>query len=443
MSEPTPSPKRSEPIIATVPTDTVPLSWRVVTGGISWRKTFSALRHRNYRLFFGGQLVSVIGTWMQQVAVGWLVYQLSNSAFTLGAVRFAAAIPVTLLTLVGGAMADRIEKRRIVIMTESTAMVLAFVLAALVYFGVVRIWQIALLSLLEGITDAFDIPTRQSFVVEMVGKDDLMNAIALNSSLFNGARVFGPALAGILIGVVGMTGCFFLNGVSYLAVVAAYLAMRLPATRPHARHKPMWHETVEAFRYVRSHRVLRAVISLVTVVSLFGWPYSVLLPVFARDVLHVSASGYGYLMAANGVGALVGALALASLGDSPHKRKLFYGGLFGFCVMLGVFALSRVYWLSAAALAGSGFFMIIFFATANTAVQTRVPDELRGRVMGIYSLAFIGLTPFGSLIAGSLAHITSASFTVIMGAVICMIAGLIVMRIMTPRQPATAEKTST
>jgi MFS family permease len=437
MSEPTPSPDRSEPQIATVPADTVPLSWRVVTGGISWRKTFAAFRHRNYRLFFGGQLVSVIGTWMQQVAVGWLVYDISKSAFTLGAVRFASAIPVTLLTLIAGAMADRVEKRRIVIATESTAMVLAFILAALVYFGVIKIWQIALLSLLEGITDAFDIPTRQSFVVEMVGKDDLMNAIALNSSLFNGARVFGPAIAGILIGVVGMTGCFFLNGVSYVAVVAAYVAMRMPATPPHAKHKPMWNETVEAFRYVRSHRVLRAVISLVTIVSLFGWPYSVLLPVFARDVLHTGARGYGYLMAANGAGALVGALTLASIGNTPHRRKLFYGGLFGFCIMLCVFALSRIYWLSAAALVGSGFFMIIYFATANTAVQTRVPDELRGRVMGIYSLAFIGLTPFGSLIAGALARVTSAPFTVTMGGVICMVAGLIVMRIMTPHQPAT------
>jgi MFS family permease len=441
VTEPIPSPEHSGPTIANVPADTVPLSWRVVSGGISWRKTFAAFRHRNYRLFFGGQLVSVIGTWMQQVAVGWLVYQLSNSAFTLGAVRFASAIPVTLLTLLGGAMADRIDKRRIVIATESTAMVLAFILAALVWFKVIQVWQIALLALLEGITDAFDIPTRQSFVVEMVGKDDLMNAIALNSSLFNGARVFGPAIAGILIGVIGMTGCFFLNGVSYIAVVAAYLAMRMPVAKPQAKRKPIWNETVEAFRYVRGHRILRAVIALVTVVSLFGWPYSVLLPVFARDVLHVGASGYGYLMAANGGGALVGALALASLGDTPHRRKLFYGGLFGFCIMLGVFALSHVYWLSATALAGSGFFMIIFFATANTSVQTRVPDELRGRVMGIYSLAFIGLTPFGSLIAGSLARITSASFTVTMGSVICMIAGLIVMRIMTPQQPTTAEKT--
>ncbi len=423
------------PSIAQVPTDTLTQPRRVVTGGISWRKTFAAFRHRNYRLFFFGQLVSVIGTWMQTVAIGWLVYQLSNSAFTLGAVRFLSAIPVTLLTLVGGAVADRVEKRRVVVITESTAMVLAFILAALVYLGAVKIWQIALLGLLEGITDAFDIPARQSFVVEMVGKDDLMNAIALNSSLFNGARVFGPALAGVLIAVVGVTGCFFLNGVSYLAIVAAYLAMRLPVVPERAERKPMWHETLEALRYVRSHRTLRAVISLVTIVSLFGWPYSVLLPVFARDVLHVGASGYGFLMAANGAGALVGALTLASLGDSPHKRKLFYGGLFGFCGMILGFALSKFYWLSAATLAGSGFFMIIFFATSNTSVQTRVPDELRGRVMGIYALAFLGLTPFGSLLAGSIAKATSASFAVALGAVVCIIAGLVVMRLMRPQQP--------
>ena len=442
MSEPTPTFERQEPTIATVPTDTVAQPRRIVTGGISWRKTFAALRHRNYRFFFFGQFVSVIGTWMQQVAVGWLVYDISKSAFTLGWVRFLSAIPITLLTLVGGAMADRVEKRRIVVLTESTSMVLAFVLAALVYLDIAKIWHIALLGFLTGITDAFDIPTRQSFVVEMVGKDDLMNAIALNSSLFNGARVFGPALAGILIGVIGMTGCFFLNGVSYLAIVAAYLAMRLPPATRRAEHRPMWHETMEALRYVRSHRTLSAVISLVTIVSLFGWPYSVLLPVFARDLLHVGAGGYGYLMAANGLGALVGALTLASLGDSPYKRKLFYGGLFGFCIMLGVFALSRIYWLSAAALAGSGFCMIIFFATANTAVQTRVPDVLRGRVMGIYALAFLGLTPFGSLLAGALARATSASFAVTLGAAICMVAGLIVMRLMRPPPPPPADSST-
>jgi MFS family permease len=418
--------------VAQVPAETIAKTRQVITGGISWRKTFAAFRHRNYRLFFGGQLVSVIGTWMQQVALGWLVYDLSRSALTLGWVRFLAAVPVTFLTLVGGAVADRMDKRRVVIMTECMAMVLAFLLAALVYFDVVKIWQIALLGLLEGITDAFDIPARQSFVVDMVGKQDLMNAIALNSSLFNGARVFGPALAGLSIGVIGVTGCFFLNGISYFAVVAAYLAMRLPVASVRAERQSMWHETVEALKYVREHRILRAIILLVTVVSLFGWPYSVLLPVFARDVLHVGARGFGFLMAANGLGALAGALTLASLTDSPHRRKFFFGGLYGFCAMVAVFAVAKVYWMAAAALIGSGFSMIIFFATANTAVQTRVPDELRGRVMGIYALAFLGLTPFGSLLAGAIARASSASFAVIFGVVICFIAGLIVMRITRP-----------
>ena len=432
MSEPPPIFENSQPAIATVPADTLSQPRRVVTGAISWRRTFAAFRHRNYRLFFSGQLVSVIGTWMQQVAIGWLVYQLSNSAFTLGAVRFLSSIPITLLTLVGGAMADRVEKRRIVITAESTAMLLAFALATLVYLKIIKIWQIALIGLLEGITDAFDIPARQAFVIEMVGKDDLMNAIALNSSMFNGARVFGPALAGLLIGVIGLTGCFFLNGVSYLAIVAAYLAMRLPAMTHRPVRKPIWHETVEAIRYVYGHRVLRAVVFLVTVMSLFGWPYSVLLPVFARDVLHLDARGYGFLMAVNGLGALIGALTLASIGHILSKRKLFYSGLFGFCLILIVFAQSQIYWLSVLALVGSGFFIIIFFATANTTVQTRVPDELRGRVMGVYALAFLGLTPFGSLIAGALAKATTASFAVTLGAVICLAAGLIVMRLTKP-----------
>ncbi|MEI6084446.1 MAG: MFS transporter [Verrucomicrobiota bacterium] len=211
-----------------------------------WQNTFAAFRHPNYRLFFAGQLVSVIGSWLQQVAMGWLVYEMTHSTVTLGVVRFAGAIPVTLLTLVAGTLADRVSKRRVVIYTEAAAMLLAFGLAALVFFGVIQIWHIILISFLEGITDAFDIPTRQSFIVEIVGKEDLMNALALNSSLFNGARSVGPALAGILIAVVGMAGCFFVNGLSYLAVVGAYLAMRLPAQPVRVEGQSMWRETLEA-----------------------------------------------------------------------------------------------------------------------------------------------------------------------------------------------------
>ena len=403
---------------------------------LGFGRTFAAFRHHNYRLFFLGQLVSVIGTWMQTVAIGWLVYDLSHSPLVLGLVLFLGGVPVTLFTLLGGALADRIDKRRVVITTELAAMVLALALAALVYFDAIQIWHIALIVFLDGVTNAFDIPTRQSLVVEMVGKEDLTNAIALNSSLFNGARVFGPALAGMLIGVIGIAGCFFLNSLSYLAVVAAYLAMRLPKTPKRKERKPVWHDTLEALRYVSSQPMLRAVMILVAIVSLFGWPYSVLLPVFARDVLHSSMSEYGYLVAANGVGAVAGALSLAFVGSSAQAPRLIYGSLVGFSVALGAFALSNVYWISAAALAGSGFFMIVFFATANASVQTRVPNELRGRVMGIYSLAFLGLTPFGSLFAGVIARSTTAAFTVLLGAGICVAAGLAAMWVMRSRRNA-------
>ena len=430
MSDPqTDDSELPQPTIAQVPVDTLAQPRRVIAGRIRWLKTFAALRHRNYRLFFGGQLVSLIGTWMQMVAEGWLVYQLSSSAFLLGFVRFLNTIPVTLLTLVGGAVADRVDKRKVLIATQTVAMLLALILAALVHFHLVKVWHVAALGLILGIVNAFDIPTRQSFVVDMVGKPDLMNAIALNSSMFNGARIIGPALAGLLIGFAGLAGCFFLNGLSYVAVIIGYFAMRLPPSAANTNHKSMWHATLEAFRYVAGNRPIRTIMILVAIVSLFGWPYTVLMPVFARDILHVGATGLGYLMAANGIGAFSGAMTLASLGDYPNRRRLVFGGLIGFSVMLFVFALSRNPWISASALVCSGWFMLLFFATANTSVQMRTPDELRGRVMGIYSLAFIGLSPVGSLLSGGIARVTSAPFAVALGAMVCFAAGLITMRI--------------
>ena len=434
MNDQKPTPNQSEPAGASLPVDSLEQTQRLVTTRIHWRNTFVALRHRNYQLFFGGQLVSLIGTWMQMVAQSWLVYQLSNSALVLGFIGFLGAIPITLLTLPAGALADRWNKRRILIATQTASMLLAFVLAALVYFHIVHIWHVAVLSLLLGITNAFDMPTRQSFVVEMVGKDDLMNAIALNSSMFNGARMFGPALAGLLIKFIGTAGCFFLNGVSFFAVIVAYFVMKLPTTAPGIEHRSIRHATAEALRYVRRDRTMCAVLTLVSVVGLFGWSYGVLMPIFARDVLKVGADGYGFLLAANGVGAFLGAITLASMGNHPHHRRLVLGGLVGFCVMITLFALSRNFWLSSLALAGSGSFMIIFSATANTAVQLRAPDELRGRVMGIYSLAFIGLTPFGSMLAGSIAQITNAPTTITLSAIVCVIAALIVARLMPAQQ---------
>ncbi len=443
VANPETTPPRTTPSIPAVPGAPLAQLRRLVLAPVSWRQTFAALRHRNYRLFFWGQLVSLIGTWMQQVAQNWLVYQLTKSALTLGFINFLSAIPITILTLPAGVIADRHDKRRILIATQTASMLLAFILAALVYCGVARVWHIAVLSLLLGITNAFDVPTRQSFVVEMAGKDDLMNAIALNSSMFNGARVFGPALAGMLIGWIGMAGCFLLNGLSFLAVIFGYLAMRFPAHGPTTINAASGTPRARRVSYVRHNRIICAVMILVAVVSMFGWSYSVLLPVFPGGVLHVGARGYGLLLAANGIGALVGALTLASLGNYPHRRRLVFGGLFGFCGMIVVFALSHNFWLSAAALVGAGFFMIIFFATANTSVQMRTPDELRGRVMGSSAFAFLGINPFGSMLAGAVAHASSAALALWLGTGICAVAALVIARLVRPSpqpppQPTTA-----
>lgn len=425
------------PRIATVPVDAAAQARRVVTAKLDWRRTFVAFRHRNYRLFFAGQLVSLIGTWMQTVALGWLVYDLTHSPFLLGLITFLSGLPMTLLTMPAGVIADRVPKRAVLIVTQTAAMLLAFALAALTYWKVVTVWHVALIGFLLGVTNAFDMPTRQSFVVDMVGKDNLMNAIALNSSMFNGARVLGPALAGVLIATVGEAGCFFLNGLSFLAVIVAYLAMRLPPTVPQSVTRSLKRETLEAVHYVWGNRVIRATVLLMAVVSLFALPYGILMPVFARDILKAGPTGLGYLVSANGVGALLGALTLAAIGDMPHYRRLFVGGLLGFTTMMFAFAFSQTLWLSALLLLGAGWAMTISFATANTVVQLRTPDELRGRVMGIYVLAFIGLGPFGSLLAGAIARATSTPFAVAFGAAVCAIATLIVARLL-PRESAPA-----
>jgi len=416
-----------------VPVDAAAQARRVVTAKLDWRRTFVAFRHRNYRLFFAGQLVSLIGTWMQTVALGWLVYDLSHSPFLLGLITFLSGLPMTLLTMPAGVIADRAPKRVILIATQTAAMLLALIIAALTYWKVVTVWHVAIIGFLLGVTNAFDMPTRQSFVVDMVGKDNLMNAIALNSSMFNGARVIGPALAGVLIATIGEAGCFFLNGLSFLAVIVAYLVMRLPPTVPQSATRSLKRETLEAVHYVWGNPVIRDTVLLMAVISLFALPYGILMPVFARDILKAGPTGLGYLVSANGIGALLGALTVAAIGDVPHYRRLFFGGLLGFTAMTFAFALSKTLWLSMALLLGSGWAMTISFATANTVVQLRTPDELRGRVMGIYVLAFIGLGPFGSLLTGAIARATSTPFAVAFGAAICAVAALIVARLL-PRK---------
>ena len=387
-----------------------------------WRLGGGALAHRNFRLFLFGQTVSLTGTWMQSIAQGWLVLQLTNSPFYVGVVSALSSLGVLLLTLYAGVVADRIDKRRTVVITQALLMLQAFALAALVWTHTVTVESVMALAAFLGIVNAFDIPTRQSFLVEMVGKDDLMSAIALNSSVFNATRVFGPAVAGVLIGSVGIAWCFFLNGVSYLAVIAGLLLMRLP---PRVRQPPggsIWAGFREIVAFIRADRRVSALVVLTALFSVFGFPFLVLMPVIARDVLHAGAAGYGALTAAVGVGALLGALSIAVWsGRIPKGRTLVAGGT-SFGVALALFASSRTFPLSLALVALAGCAMIFNNALTNTLLQTLVPDELRGRVMGFYSFVFVGLAPLGALQAGALAEHFGAPWAVAVGGTITALA---------------------
>jgi MFS family permease len=401
---------------------------RQPVGRVGWHEAFSAFGHRNYRIFFAGQVVSLTGTWLQSTAEGWLVYQLSGSSVALGFIRFAHMLPFALLALWGGTVADRYSKRHILLGTQAASMALALVLALLVWLGTVEVWHVAAIGILLGTANAFDVPARQAFVVELVGREDLINGIALNSSMFNLARVAGPAVAGLLIGVVGMAGCFLINAISYIAVIAGYGLLRLPEFEKRVDHPPFAEAIREAFAYIAFNAPLRAIMILVSTFSLFGVSFAVLMPVFAKDVLGCDATAFGILMASNGGGALLGGIALASWGKRFARRKLIHAGLFGCCVFLIFFALSKVFWLSCVLLTCAGFFMIVFLATANTATQLRSPDALRGRIMGFYSLCFLGTGSVGSLITGFLAKLLGAPGAVILGAGICIAVGLMVSR---------------
>jgi MFS family permease len=382
-----------------------------------------ALTHRNFRLFFFGQGISLVGTWMQTLALGWLVLELTNSPFAVGLNSALRAIGVLVFTLYAGVVADRVDKRRLVIVTQALQMVEALTLAVLVWTGVVAVWQVMVLAAFVGVVNAFDIPTRQSFIVELVGKDDLMNAIALNSSAFNAARVVGPAVGGALIGLVGVGMCFFLNGISYVAVIAGLLAMRLPAFQPRPRTGTTWAGFREVVAFLREDRRVGTLVLLTAVLSVFGFPFLVMMPVVARDVLHVGATGFGALTAAVGVGAMVGALAIAvNSGRIRSTGRLMAVGGTSFGVLLVLFALSRSFVQSLLLLALTGCAMIVNNALTNTMLQTSVPDGLRGRVMGFYSFVFVGMSPLGALQAGALAERFGAPWAVGVGGAVCALA---------------------
>lgn len=398
-------------------------------GGREWYlpAALRALSHRNYRLYWIGQLVSLTGTWMQFTAQQWLVYRLTGSPLKLGTVAFLASLPVMLFSLFAGVVIDRVDKRRFLVFVQTVMMLLAFVLAALTYTGVVQYWHVLVLATLLGLANTFDMPARQAFTVEMVGKDDLMNVIALNSSMFNGARLVGPAIAGLLVARVGETAAFSLNGLSFLAVIAGLLMMRLPPFIPRDGRLTPLADLKEGLDYIARSRTELSLVIVAAIPSIFGFPYTALIPVVAGKVLGLGADGFGVLVSAVGAGALVGAVSLALLGSFKRKGLLLTAATFTFAGALAGFALSRSVGLSMFALAFAGWGMVAQLATTNTLLQLVIPDALRGRVMSAYLWAVVGMAPVGSLILGSLAEAWGAPGALLFGAVVCALSAAVVL----------------
>jgi MFS family permease len=383
------------------------------------------LGYRNFRLFFIGQGISLIGTWMQQVAMSWLVYRLTNSAFMLGFISFVTRIPIFLASPFLGVLADRWNRHRIVVITQTLSMLQALVLAFLVLTHQVQVWHLIFLSLFIGMVNALDIPSRQSFLVEMVEKkEDLGNAIALNSSLVNAARLMGPTVAGILIAVVGEGLCFLINGVSYVAVIVALLMMKLTPRKVKRKHLPMFQEFGEGARYAYGFAPTRAILLLLSLVSLMGMPFMVLLPIFAENIYHQGADGLGFLTGATGAGALVGGVFLTTRKGVLGFGRTIVMATVVFGVGLLVFSHFSLFWPALGLLALAGFGMMVFLASSNTVLQTIVEDDKRGRLMSFYAMSFMGMAPFGSLLAGGLASRIGAQNTVLAGGIVCVVGGL-------------------
>jgi len=387
----------------------------------AWR----ALRHRNFRLFFGGQSISLIGTWMTRLATSWLVYRLTGSAFLLGIVGFSGQIPTFLLAPFAGVWVDRLNRRHVLIVTQILAMVQSFALAVLTLTKHITIHEIIWLSAFQGMINAFDMPGRQAFLVEMVeDKQDLGNAIALNSSMVNMARLLGPSLAGMVIAVSGEGSCFLIDGISYLAVIASLFAMRLKPAAVKRVTASMLVQLREGWDYVAGFAPIRTILTLFATVSLMGWPFTVLMPVFASTILKGGPHTLGFLMGAVGVGALVSALSLAIRKSVVGLGRMIYISTAMFGVALIFFGMSRNFWLSLFCMLFCGFGMMQQMAASNTIIQTIVEEDKRGRVMSFYTVAFVGMAPFGSLLSGALARAIGAPRTVMFSGA-CCIAGAI------------------
>ncbi len=385
-----------------------------------------SLRHRNFRLFFFGQGLSLIGTWMQSVATSWLVYRMTHSELMLGLVAFAGQVPILLLSPFAGVLGDRVNRRSILIAVQVVAMAQAFALAALTIAGVIRVWEIAFLALLLGVANAFEMPSRQAFVVEMIDdRADLGNAIALNSGIFNGSRLLGPAVAGILVAWAGEGVCFALNGASYVAALAAYLMMTMAARRPAQPGARLMTQLREGFAYVFRFRPIRDLMATVALISLVAMTFPVILPIFAGTVLRGDSHTYGFLVAATGAGALAGVVFLAMRKNVLGLGRVISASLAMFGVTLIGFSFSRSVALSFCILVLTGFAMITTMASCNTMVQTIVDEAKRGRVMSMYVMAVMGTAPLGSIIAGSVSSAVGAPGTVLGGGVLCILGGVV------------------
>jgi MFS family permease len=383
------------------------------------------MQHRNFQLFIGGQLVSLIGTWMQTTAQLWLVYKMTNSAALLGVFGFANQVPILFLASIGGYVGDRYNRHNGVIVTQVVSMLLAFALAVLTFAEAIKVWELILVAFLVGIVNAFDVPIRQAFLVQMVVKEDLPNAIALNSSIFNGARVVGPAIAGFALAWKGPAWCFLLNGISFLAVLAALLAMRIQKLVVKRPEGSPFQNFIQGFRFAMSDRPVRSALLLLSLLSLLGLQYSVFLPIFASDVLHRGAKGFGLLMSTAGIGAVLGALYFAGRTNYKGLARWIAGTSLICGIGLVLFSQSRVFWFSAAILLFVGFAATVQMAATNTVAQNRVPDELRGRVMAVYATMFMGVQPIGSLIAGGIAKHIGAPYTLTIFGVLVTVGSLI------------------
>jgi MFS family permease len=390
-------------------------------------KRFSALSYRDFRLFWFGQIISITGTWMQSVAQGWLVYSLTKSPFYLGMVAAAASLPILLFTLPAGVLADRLPKRNLLLYTQAFSVVPALMLGILTSLKVIAVWQVALLAAMLGSINAVDIPTRQSFLAEMVERGQVANAIALNSAAFNGARIIGPMIAGAVIASMGIPACFFLNALSFGAVILALSKMQTKGEMK-VKSEGMIKDFRKGIGFVRGNREIVAVITLIGVFSLAGLPYISLLPVFAGGIFHKGATGYGFLMGASGIGALTAAVGIAARRSIQNPLEMMSVAVLCFSTALLAFSLSRIFWVSLVIIMFGGWGMVSYLALANSFIQMSVPDELRGRVMSVYSFVFLGTVPIGNAIMGSVADRIGTTNAVTVGGTICIAGAVLFAR---------------